>query len=374
MALLWVTAGSVAGARVLPTAASGSDVPAFAGTIRTLQVNGIRMRIAQQGEGPLVLLLHGFPEFWYSWRRQLPALAAGGYLAVAPDLRGFGGSSAPQRVEDYDILDLSRDVVGLIDALGAETAVLVGHDWGAAMAWTCALLYPDRFDALVAMSVPWGPRGETPPLQRIRASAGDDFNYMLYFQEPGRADDELNRRTREVFEKLFASPTTPREAPQVRDARSSAGGFLDRLGWPTEPPTWISPEELDVFVREFERTGFWGGIQYYRNLDRSWELTPELAGRQVECPTLFLAGDREFLIAGRDQDELTEQIRAVAPRSRVRIIPGGVGHWLQQEAPEVVNRALLGFLREVPLIDNAGPRSSEDRASPNALEPSGDLR
>ena len=159
---------------------------------RTIETNGIRMRIAEAGSGPHVLLCHGFPESWYSWRHQLRAFADAGYHAVAPDMRGYGRTDAPNEIEAYDVMDLCGDVTGVIEAFDEESAVLVGHDWGAAVAWYCALLEPERFTALITMSVPWGPKADRSPLTRLRESYGENFFYMLYFQEPGIAEAELD--------------------------------------------------------------------------------------------------------------------------------------------------------------------------------------
>ena len=323
----------------VPAALAGSDMK-----LSFVETNGIRMRIAQQGNGPLVIMLHGFPELWYSWRKQLRALAEAGYRAVAPDLRGYGGTDRPPDIEDYDVLDLCGDVVGLIDALGEEQAVLIGHDWGAAVAWYCALLEPERFTGLVTMSVPWGQRASASPLELIRQQAGDNFHYMLFFYEPGLAEAELSGRTREFLQKLFATPGTPRDPPLVTDPLASAGGWIDRLGMPQTPPLWLTEEDVNYYVTEFERTGFSGGLNYYRNLDRNWELTPHIADRRIDVPTLFMAGDQEFLIAGRTQADLEEAMRLVAPQVRVEILPGGIGHWLQQEHPHSVNALLIDFL------------------------------
>lgn len=309
-----------------------------------VEANGIRMRVAVQGSGPLVVLLHGFPELWYSWRHQLPALAEAGYRAAAPDLRGFGETDRPPGIGAYDVIDLCADVVGLIDALGAEQAVLVGHDWGAAVAWYCALLEPGRFRGLVTMSVPWGRRASASPLSRLREQAGENFHYMLHFQEPGVAEAELEGRTREFLMKLFTSPGAERDAPLVTDPRADAGGFIDRLGMPHALPPWLTEDDLDYFVSAFERTGFSSALNYYRNLGRNWELTPHLADRTIEVPTLFIAGDREFLIAGRSKEDLEGAMREIAPKVRVEILPGGVGHWVQQQRPDLVNALLIDFL------------------------------
>lgn len=334
---LLAAAPSCERAAVTPPAVDGVE-------LSSIEVGELTMRVASAGEGPPVLLLHGFPESWYSWRHQLRALADAGYRAIAPDMRGYGGTDAPRAIEAYDALDLCGDVTGLLDALGEERAVLVGHDWGAAVAWYCALLEPDRFTALVAMSVPWGPRADESPLARMRAAYGENFFYMLYFQEPGVAEAELDADPEGLLRRLLSSAGIPREAPTIVDPQASAGGLLGRIGLPRELPPWLTQQDLDYYVAEFERTGFRGGLNYYRNLDRSWELTPQLADATIPVPTLFIAGAQDIVLAGRGKDQIEPPMRAVAPELRgVHLLPGA-GHWIQQERAEEVNALLVGFL------------------------------
>jgi len=313
--------------------------------LRFIESNGIRMRIAEMGEGPLVLLLHGWPESWYSWRHQLPALAEAGFRAVAPDLRGFGKSDAPEDVEQYDIVKLTADAVGVLDALGEETAVVVGHDWGAIVAWHCVLLHPERFRALVAMSVPYGGRGEESLITSLKRAMGDRFFYILYFQEPGVAEAEFDKDPRGILSRLYLSPDSPREKPEVTDPKASAGGWIPRLGAPEESPDWLTDEDLDYYVKQFTGAGFRGGINYYRNFHRNWEITPQLDGVPVKQPVLFLAGERDSVIRRATHSELTEQMSRVATDLRgVRLIPE-VGHWVQQESSDQTNAAVIEFLK-----------------------------
>ncbi len=313
-------------------------------TFRTIETNGIKMRIAEMGEGPLVLLVHGWPESWYSWRHQLPALAAAGYHAVAPDMRGYGKTDAPEKVEDYDIEHLTADMVGVVDAMGEEQAVVIGHDWGSIVAWNCMLLHPDRFSALVAMSVPYGGRGEQSMLEQWKAQYGDNFFYILYYQDYGVAEKEFDADPRGILSRLYLSPDSPREAPQVTDPKASAGGWIPRLGAPKGLPDWLTQEDLDYYVNEFTEAGFRGGINYYRNFHRNWEITPQLSGAKVKQPVLFIAGEKDIVIQGATAEPLkfimgnaTEDLRDVV------LIPK-IGHWVQQEAPEETNKAVLKFL------------------------------
>ncbi len=312
---------------------------------RFIKTNGIRMRIAEMGDGPLVLLLHGWPESWYSWRHQIPALAAAGYHVVAPDMRGFGKTDTPHDVEDYDIIHLTGDVVGIIDALGEETAVVVGHDWGSIVAWNCMLLAPDRFRALVAMSVPYGGRGKESLVTTLKRNFGDNFFYILYFQEPGVAEREFDNDPRGILSRLYLSPGSPREKPEVTDARSSAGGWIKRLGAPKELPDWLTEQDLNHYVQEFTDAGFRGGINFYRNFDRNWKVTPQLAGAMVKQPVLFIAGAKGVVIRGAGEDQLRAMMgRAVSDLRGVKLFPG-IGHWVQQESPAETNAALVDFLR-----------------------------
>ena len=339
-----------AGVTVARADEGGDGVPPGAPGIQLsqIQANGITMRVAEAGRGPLVLLLHGFPESWYSWRHQMRALAAAGYHVVAPDMRGYGRTDAPPEIEAYDALDLSGDVTGLLDALGEKTAVLVGHDWGAAVAWYSALLAPERFSALITMSVPWGPRSDTPPLVRLRQNFGDNFFYMLYHNEPGGvAEAEYDSDPRGFLSRIYLSPNSPREAPTVTDPKRSAGGWIPRLGAPMGLPEWLAEEDLDYYVSQFENAGFRGGVNYYRNLDRNWKLTEDLGQAQISVPTLFIAGTLDLVIGGADKAALEARMAPVIPDLRDVVLISEIGHWVQQEAPSETNAAMLKFLGEL---------------------------
>jgi pimeloyl-ACP methyl ester carboxylesterase len=319
-------------------------------TLRRIDVGEVELRVAERGDqGPLVVLLHGWPESWYSWRHQLPALAAAGYRAVAPDLRGFGASDRPEAVDAYDVHHICRDLGGLLDHYGAETAVVVGHDWGAILTWQCALLMPDRISAIAPMSVPYAGRGDASLIDRLRQTYADNFFYILYFQEPGVAEAEFDADPRGILSRLYTSPDTPREAPRVTDPKRSAGGWIDRLGKPTELPPWLEAGDLDYYVEEFTRAGFRGGINYYRNFHRNWETTPALADAKVSQPALFVAGEKDQVIRGADAARLDALMRPWAPKLTKVVVVPAVGHWVQQEAVEATNAALLEFLQSLDL-------------------------
>ena len=311
-------------------------------THRTIQTNGITMHIAEAGEGPLVLLLHGFPESWYSWRHQLPALAEAGYHAVAPDQRGYGRTDAPAAIEQYDILHLTADAAGVLAALDEETAVVVGHDWGAPVAWHCALLYPERFPAVAALSVPYMGRGPMPPLQMMRQVFANNFFYIIYFQTPGMAEAELEadvRRSLRVF--LYTASGDLEETDGNFWQKPPDAKFLDGLPEPKRLPPWLTEADLDYFAAEFSRTGFRGPLNWYRNFDRNWELTPQLAGAKVRQPALFIAGEKDGVLRFTSM----EPMKQLVPDMRKLVLLPGCGHWTQQERPAEVNAELIAFLK-----------------------------
>ncbi len=314
-------------------------------TMRTIKSNGINMRIAEMGSGPLVILVHGWPESWYSWRHQLPAIAAAGFHVVAPDMRGYGKTDKPAAIEDYDIHHLTADIVGIIDALGEKTAVVIGHDWGSIVAWNCMLLHPDRFTGLVAMSVPYSGRGPESLIDSMKRAYGQNFFYILYFQEPGVAEKEFDADPRGILSRLYTAPDTPREAPVVTDPRAVAGGWIPRLGKPTALPHYLTQSDLDYYVNEFTESGFRGGINYYRNFHRNWETTPQLTGATIAQPVAFIAGEKDVVIRGATAEQLTNSMKSVCTDFRGATLLPGAGHWVQQESPEDTNKAIVEFLQ-----------------------------
>ncbi len=312
---------------------------------RFIDSNGIRMHIAEQGEGPLVVLCHGFPECWYSWRHQLPALAAAGYHVVAPDQRGYGQTTRPEPIEAYHIFQLTGDIVGLVHALDEERAIIVGHDWGAPVAWHCALLRPDIFYAVVLLSVPYLQRSwEDPrPTEAMQYLAGEQEFYQLYFQEPGKAEAQLEadiRRTMCML--LYAASGDPPPEKRWRFLFDKSEAFLDTGSLPETLPGWLTEQDVEVFSRTFEQTGFRGGLNWYRNIDRLWELTPFLSRARLTQPALFIAGEVDPVITMyRGAFEVMEQ---TVPDLRQKVLLPGAGHWIQQERPAQVNQLLLEFL------------------------------
>jgi pimeloyl-ACP methyl ester carboxylesterase len=323
-------------------------------THRFIETNGIHMHLAECGAGPLVILCHGFPESWYSWRHQLHVLADAGFHAVAPDMRGYGQTDRPQQIDQYTMLHLSGDMLGLLDALGEQTAVIAGHDWGAPVAWHAALLRPDRFRAVIGLSVPFIPRRPALPTSLMPQTENALF-YQLYFQTPGVAEAELERDVRRTIRSLLytASGDLPRSGEETNTGAdvgmvSRQGGFLDRMVNPAMLPRWLTDTDIDFYVQEFTRTGFAGGLNWYRNHDRSWELLAPFAGARVTVPALYVAGDRDLVVAFRGMDQLIANLAHFVPQLRKTILLPGCGHWTQQERAGEVNDAMIEFLGQLP--------------------------
>jgi pimeloyl-ACP methyl ester carboxylesterase len=293
---------------------------------RRLKVNGIELNLLEAGEGPLVVLCHGFPELAWSWRKQIPALAEAGYRVIAPDMRGFGKSSVPADPEAYDILTLCGDLQGLLDAEGEEQAVFVGHDWGAFAVWSLAAYHPERVRAVAGLSVPFVPRAPAPPIPIMRTHLGEDF-YIVWFQQPGVADEALARDVRRTL-------TT---------SRQWTSDWAEEEGANPSRPEWLAEEDLQVYIDAFERTGFTGGLNWYRNMDRNWELTEPFKENRVEVPALFLTGELDLVRNFMPAEAMTGWVTDL----RRQVIVPGAGHWVQQQAPEAVNEALLEFLGEL---------------------------
>jgi pimeloyl-ACP methyl ester carboxylesterase len=313
----------------------------------SISTNGISMNYLEAGEGPLVLLLHGFPELSFSWRHQISALADAGYRVVAPDQRGYGRTDRPENPAEYTLCHLAGDVVGLVQALGEQRAAVIGHDWGAPVAWTSALLRPDIFGAVGLLSVPYpahfwsGP----PPTTTMKAllAVGQMF-YQLYFQEPGKADEEFAKDPRHSFLRMFTGVAGGLQE-KWRYLFSPEEEFLDTLPRTNGLPHWLSEDELDFFTESFQRTGFTGGLNWYRNMDRDRELLGFLAGAKIRQPSVFLAGVEDPVVEMYLRD--FESLEQTMPGLTAKTLIAGAGHWVQQEKPEELNRHLLQFLSSV---------------------------
>jgi pimeloyl-ACP methyl ester carboxylesterase len=314
-------------------------------THRTVKTNGINMHIAEAGEGPLVLMVHGFPELWYSYRHQIPALADAGYHAVAVDVRGYGDSDKPTKLEDYGMKEHIADLLGVLDALGEEKAVIVGHDWGAPMAWNSAALYPDRYRAVVGLSVPYLPRGPMPPLQMFKAMFGDNFFYMLYFQKDEAQQEFENDVDGSMRKFLWGASGEGRDLPGIDTSQNKKntdnmfGNFPPVKGL----PTWITEDEHAYYVDKFTKGGFFGPLNRYRNMDNDWNALPELQDKRIEQPALFIAGDKDPVLVMAPSDPM----KMFVTNLKMVTLPGA-GHWTQQEDPAGTNAALIEWLNALP--------------------------
>jgi pimeloyl-ACP methyl ester carboxylesterase len=312
-------------------------------TERRIATNGIELNIAEAGEGPLVLLLHGFPESWYSWRHQFKPLADAGYHVVAPDMRGYGKSDKPLNIEDYNQVEVVNDVIGLIPALGNETAVVIGHDWGAPTAWATALHHPDAVRAVGALSVPFMPRSPVPPMALMREMFKGQFFYQLYFFEPGVAEAEFEADIRLALKKFLVLAGGETDLSALPAKKEGDDMFSD-LPDPGQLPSWLTEADLDFYAAEFKRSGMRGPLNYYRNHDLTWELTKD-APQSISQPAFFVAGSNDGVVMMAA--EAIKFMPHFVTDLRINTLIPKIGHWTQQEAPNAVNDFILSFLKEI---------------------------
>ena len=307
-------------------------------------VNGLSMHVAEQGDGPAIVLSHGFPELWYSWRHQIPVLAEAGFRVLAPDQRGYGDTTAPEAIEAYTQRDFCEDLVGLLDARGIEQAVFIGHDWGGAVVWNMALHFPERVRAVAGVNTPFRGQPPLPMLDALAARPGM-FDYQFYFQEPGVAEAEFEADVERSFRLTFRSSDPADEFDVLAgfDTVRERGGVF--AGYPADAPrsVMLSQEELDVFVEAFSRTGFRGGLNWYRNSQASWEWGEETKGRTIDCPALMVTAENDPVLT----PAMAAGMESVVPN----LTRGHIehcAHWTQQERPEELNRILLDWLAAPP--------------------------
>ncbi|MGO8916270.1 MAG: alpha/beta fold hydrolase [Stellaceae bacterium] len=314
---------------------------------RFIETNGVRLHVAEAGAGPAVLLCHGWPETWYSWRHQIPALAAAGFRVLAPDMRGYGSSGRPEPIEAYTQLHIVGDMVGLLDALELRDAVIIGHDWGAPAAWHSALMRPDRFRAVAGLSVPYRPRGKISAIDAFKL-AGMETIYMMYFQQPGIAEAEFERDVTRALRQVYysASGSLP-PGKAWRPFVPPGKGLLDTTLDTEMPLPWLSADDLAEYAKAFSASGFRGGFNWYRNLHRNWELMAPFAGAPIAQPSLFIAGTRDGVIRMPGMRVGFDEMKPVLPGLKRSVLIDGAGHWVQQEAPEKVNALLIEFLKEL---------------------------
>lgn len=309
-----------------------------------IATNGIKLRVAVQGNGPLAILVHGWPESWYSWRHQITPLADAGYKVVALDVRGYGGSDKPPEVEAYAMAELIKDTLGVIDYYDREQAILVGHDWGAPVVWNTACLHPERVRAVATLSVPWLPAGEISAIELWRRLYQGRFFYQKYFQRPGVAEAELNADVRRSLRMVYfnLSGDAPKDiwiSDKPEDAK-----LLDGLIDPATLPDWLTQADLDYYTEQFQANGFATALHRYRCQTLDWEQLPGLRNARIRPPACFLAGTKEIVLSFAPDIDLIGNMRTLTDDLRMCRMIDGAGHWLQQERPQEVNSALLQFL------------------------------
>ena len=315
---------------------------------RTIDLKDVSLRAAVEGSGPLVVLVHGFPESWHSWRHQIGPIVQAGFTACAIDVRGYGGSSRPHPIEAYDMEHMIADVAGVVEALSSEApAVLVGHDWGAPIVWNTALVRPDRVRAVAGLSVPYTGVPKRPfsdMIEEVFTSRGKFF-YQAWFQNVGAAEAELEADVRDALRKFYYAISG--DAPDGTWPRDKVHGqsLLEGLVDPDPFPAWLSPEDLDYYVGEFERSGFRGPLNRYRNHVRDFEYLSQFQGRKIEQPSLFIGGERDLVLSMLGRGDLRAMMQAEMPNLRGADILPGCGHWTQQERPEEVNARLVPWLK-----------------------------
>jgi pimeloyl-ACP methyl ester carboxylesterase len=307
------------------------------------------MHIVDAGVGPLIVLCHGFPETSYSWRYQLPALAEAGFRVVAPDLRGYGTTDSPGEIDRYSMLDLVSDIISLLDTLVVEKAIIVGHDWGANLAWHAALLHPDRFYGVVALSVPMMAQPPVRPTTVFPQTDNAQY-YTLYFQAEGPAETEFARDPYTTLKKLLVGASGDANefgAAEPFGMVSRSQGMLDPLPMPDKLPNWLTENDLQVYAESFRHSGFRGALNWYRNLDRNQELLGFARGRTVDIPALYIVGERDGVLANPFMRDVIANMTTLVPKLTQIIELPGCGHWTQQERPNEVNAAIIAFANKL---------------------------
>jgi pimeloyl-ACP methyl ester carboxylesterase len=323
---------------------------------RTVEApDGARISVTEAGRAgdqPTVVLVHGFPDLSYTWRRQIPALAAAGYHVLVPDGRGFGRSDRPDHVDAYDIDHLTGDLLALLDDVGVERAVFVGHDWGALVTWALALMETHRVAGAAGIGVPFLPRGTVPPTTMLRQFAGEQWFMLLWVQDPGVAEADMGRDVAATMRRMLTGLRL--EAIIGSQGPGEPRNLLDRLGDPDVLPDWLGHDDLEHYVDEFTRTGFTGGLNWFRNFDRNWLLTPQLAGARLTVPTMYISGSVDPLLIACPPALMEGWL----DDHRGTVLIDGGTHWVHQQMPDAVNDALLWFLSDVTPA-GLGPRTDD---------------
>ncbi|ESW18999.1 hypothetical protein PHAVU_006G088700 [Phaseolus vulgaris] len=311
---------------------------------RTVEVNGIKMHVAEKGEGPVVLFLHGFPELWYSWRHQILALSSRGYHAVAPDLRGYGDTEAPASMSSYTCFDIVGDLVALIDLLGVEQVFLVAHDWGAVIGWYLCMFRPEKVKAYVCLSVPLRRRDpKVKPVDVMRAVYGDDY-YICRFQKPGEMEAQMAEVGTEYVLKNIL--TTRKPGPPIFPMGEYGTGFNPDMT--NSLPSWLSQHDLAYYVSKFQKTGFTGPLNYYRNLNPNWELTAPWSGVKIEVPVKFITGELDMVYTSLNMKEYIHGggFKEHVPNLEEVIVQKGVAHFNNQETAEEISNYIYEFINK----------------------------
>jgi pimeloyl-ACP methyl ester carboxylesterase len=316
-----------------------------------INTNGIDIHYVEQGEGPLVIFCHGFPESWYSWRHQISAIAKAGYRAVALDMRGYGQTSKPESIDAYSLSHLVGDVVGAVSELGHDKAVVIGHDWGGPVAWYSALMHPDIFTAVAVLSVPYNPPMTLPDGMKLTDMmalyAGDRNYYRLYFQELGIVEAELEKDVHRNMLGMFYTLSGDIIADGIHEKGwdgyfPKGQSFLSQVVIPATLPKWLSEQDLQFYVDELSNSGFRGGVNWYRNINRMPDILAPFIGEKINQPSLYLYGEHDLIC--NNTPKIVDALRSQLPNLKDVVKIRGAGHWVQEEKPDQINAALINFL------------------------------
>jgi soluble epoxide hydrolase / lipid-phosphate phosphatase len=305
-----------------------------------IQTNGIRMHVAEAGEGFPVVMCHGWPELWYSWRHQLEGLAEAGFRAIAPDMRGYGGTDAPADPAAYRTTEICADIAGLLDALDVEKAVVVGHDWGGYHIWQFGLRYPERTERLIGLNTPYSPAGATKTTDALKKAFGEEGYYMLYNQTPGKAEAEFEADIRGNLRKVFHPASRAQDLGTM--AMLVGGGLFTGIPEPRPDQQLLTDEEIEVYAQAFERTGTRGAFNWYRALDYNWEDARAIADPTIRVPSMMVTAENDVVLTPAQ----AEPMRAWIPDLRIEHIKN-CSHWTQQEKPAEVNALMVDFLKDL---------------------------
>ena len=320
-----------------------------AGSFVVIPINKIRLRCREAGDrnAPLIILVHGWPESWYSWRHQILPLANLGYKVVAPDVRGYGGSDAPEELQAYDMRNLIDDLLGIIDHYGNKQAILIGHDWGAPIVWNTAALYPEKVKGVAGLSVPYSPRGKMSSIDLWKSIYKDRFFYQLYFQEPGKAEKELDENIKLSLLKIYYAGSGDAPSDIFRSQKGPNSKMLTDLPYPESFPIWLSEADLDYYTNQFEGRGFRPSLNRYRNQERDWKDLPLLANARIQVPSCFIGGEKDKVLKFVPNVDLVQNMRRWMDNLQICEIIENIGHWVQQENPKKVNELLIKFVKNL---------------------------